>query len=1141
MKDNIIIKELKRRSLECNDEIANKLFILADELINLAINHQKRVLQIMPEFDLHDNIHLKKVLDNIADLIGVEKTATLSNVELFLLITSSYLHDCGMAPSEWELKLMSLTEGWNDFKENELSICNDGRPPYTFKESVSFINNNKTNIYIDYDTYVKAWEFAESNEDDFVKSLAEFLIEYQEFRNGYISDIKKCNTNKNFKRLNNRIRIGFIRKRHHNLSYRYIINATSTFLSKIKGPWIKGLVSDLANICKSHGEDLSFVKKLLSDSAYQPNEVANLQFIAMMLRIGDICHYSEDRAPEIIKNGKLFDSKYSYNEWNVKSASVNYSIKNGTICFYAYCEDPCVYYKLQNYLNWIDEEINNLCSLQRKWEQKYQLMLNDVNRNGVRYDTNKFKPVPGARFTLQQNKIIQLLMGVGLYKNPHACLRELYQNAMDACKCKIYRERINGIEFKGRIEFGLHKENDKTFLYCLDNGIGMSERIIEKYLLIIGNSYYNSSDFFREQALSNSEFVPISQFGIGILSCFMIADRIEIITKENDSKKHIACCIDGPEEYFYYRYPTLDEESKITSSGTLVKLLLKEEYSTNLNDEPLEKPGLVMQYKRNEHFSKEFSEYEKYYDIWDKHIYNKLNDFICRTSPNIDVICKTSNGKDITILSKPFSCKIGDLGITDNDKVFIDTYLSRRRFCYDKLTLSDIQDYLIPYNVNVCVNDIEYNTIISMPLQDVPPADNTSMLFNLLKVNGCPISVDGIEVKNYSNSENNIYFDLLKQNGNLNYKGNNKPQLSVDRLQVVKMPTVGNEVYKQIAIECIEQIFSIAINHIKTYKLQDNTNIVNLIWKYIFDRISVADVLFINYLAKTELGRIQWPALNNIIKEEITICDFMGKQDIYIDEYDYNNFDLLTEKIVISKLLNAYEVFVDENECVKIKSNPNTKYPENDSRFRHEKYLVPVANTCDCFREFDIISNLYPIVPERLVKTLTRHCNVEVKNSNAVCVNNYSNNFTAFFDQDARLVHPLYGMYTKERNIICKPDTYIHSFDVRRHNILLMDFGFDKYTHKDGIMLLSYIAPRDLTEKDKIMIEQYRHTEPEYYKGVMSGWTILATGMDIDNVVIIPGKHTRMEMISHLSEEFWKKYYDIKFRFLDGTIVNQPL
>ena len=221
-------------------------------------------------------------------------------------------------------------------------------------------------------------------------------------------------------------------------------------------------------------------------------------------------------------------------------------------------------------------------------------MLNDVNRNGVRYDTNKFKPVPGARFTLQQNKIIQLLMGVGLYKNPHACLRELYQNAMDACKCKIYREPINGIEFKGRIEFGLHKENDKTFLYCLDNGIGMSERIIEKYLLIIGNSYYNSSDFFREQALSNSEFVPISQFGIGILSCFMIADRIEIITKENDSKKHIACCIDGPEEYFYYRYPTLDEESKITSSGTLVKLLLKEEYSTNLNDEPLEKLGLVM-------------------------------------------------------------------------------------------------------------------------------------------------------------------------------------------------------------------------------------------------------------------------------------------------------------------------------------------------------------------------------------------------------------------------------------------------------------------------------------------------------------------------------------------------------------------
>ena len=107
-----------------------------------------------------------------------------------------------------------------------------------------------------------------------------------------------------------------------------------------------------------------------------------------------------------------------------------------------------------------------MCGLQRKWEQKYQLMLNDVNRNGVRYDTNKLyygSLAPVNTLT----EIIQLLMGVGLYKNPYACLRELYQNAMDACKCKIYRERINGIEFKGRIEFGLHKENDKTFLYCL--------------------------------------------------------------------------------------------------------------------------------------------------------------------------------------------------------------------------------------------------------------------------------------------------------------------------------------------------------------------------------------------------------------------------------------------------------------------------------------------------------------------------------------------------------------------------------------------------------------------------------------------------------------------------------------------------
>jgi len=1140
--ENLIIQELERRSKEDVNGLANELFILAKELMEIAINHQKRVFLVMPEFDLHDEVHLAKVLDNMGDLIGKEKIHQLSDVELFLLICASYLHDCGMAPAEWELKLMSMTEGYDNMKGDEEIICNDGKNPFTPKEAESFIKEHKAEIYRNFEDDVMPWIFSEKSEEELIESLVSVLIKYQNFRNGYISDLKKCSNSKDFRELNGRIKVDFIRTQHHLLSSRYIINATQTFLSKINEPWMKGLVKDLANICQSHGENLSYIKNEISlETNYRPKETVNLQFVAMMLRLGDLCHYSADRAPLVLKNGKLFQSKYSYNEWKVKNASVTYAIKDGTISFFAYFEEPDMFYKLQNYLNWIDEEISNLYSLQREWREIYHLKIKDIDRSGIRFDESKFRPVIGKRFTLQQNKIIHLLMGVGLYKDPFASLRELYQNAMDACKCKFYRSRAHGADFKGHIEFGLQKENGKTFLYCLDNGTGMSKYIIENYLLKIGNSYYKSSDFYRDQALWNCDFVPTSQFGIGILSCFMIASKIEIVTKIEDSKEYLACCIDGPEEYFYYRPSKTIEESLISTSGTLVKLLLKEKFSSELNDDPLEKRGLVMQYKRTEMFCGEFSKYNKYYDIWDGHIYKKLDDFICKTSLEMDIVCRISNDECIPILSKPFTCKVGDYGITDEDRGFIDTIISRSMFCQDKLSLADIQDYLVPYDVNVIVDDIEYSSIISMPLPGTPATDNDKLLFNLLQVNGSNISVDGVSVKDASFSHNNLYLELLTRNGNVNFKGCNKPQLSVDRLQLIKLPNVENETYKQIAIKAIMQIFRIATDHIHKYKLQENVDLINLIWKYVFDRMYAADVLFINYLAKSELGKIQWPALSKIARSEITICDFMNNEVVDIANYDFNHFDLLTKKMVLSKLLAANKISVDNQNTVHIKCSANSIYPENGSRFNSEKYLVPVSDTCECFKEFDIVSNLYPLVPERLIKSLQRYdtIDIDVKNSEAVCVNNIGNSYIAYFDQDARMIHPKFGMYTIERNFGRKPDSYIHSFDYKRSSMQLMDFGFDRFHDKKGLMFLSYIAPCDLTEKEEIEIELCKETEPEYYKGVMEGWTILTTAMEVDNVITLPGKRSRKEMVSNLSNGFWEKYKDFEFRFLDGTIVNK--
>ena len=47
--------------------------------------------------------------------------------------------------------------------------------------------------------------------------------------------------------------------------------------------------------------------------------------------------------------------------------------------------------------------------------------------------------------------------------------------------------------------------------------------------------------------------------------------------------------------------------------------------------------------------------------------------------------------------------------------------------------------------------------------------------------------------------------------------------------------------------------------------------------------------------------------------------------------------------------------------------------------------------------------------------------------------------------------------------------------------------------------------------------------------------------MDIDNIIIRPGKVDRKTMISYISKEFWEEYKDWTFRFLDGVLMTKPI
>ena len=90
-------------------DIDENIYNLAKRISKTASEHLKRVMSIMPEYDLHDGSHSDKVAENIYRLIG-DRTSSMPSLDIFLLHSSANLHDCGMAPAESDLSKLAFED-----------------------------------------------------------------------------------------------------------------------------------------------------------------------------------------------------------------------------------------------------------------------------------------------------------------------------------------------------------------------------------------------------------------------------------------------------------------------------------------------------------------------------------------------------------------------------------------------------------------------------------------------------------------------------------------------------------------------------------------------------------------------------------------------------------------------------------------------------------------------------------------------------------------------------------------------------------------------------------------------------------------------------------------------------------------------
>ncbi|MFJ9637875.1 caspase family protein [Streptomyces sp. NPDC101178] len=143
------------------------------------------------------------------------------------------------------------------------------------------------------------------------------------------------------------------------------------------------------------------------------------------------------------------------------------------------------------------------------------------------------------RFRLADDRIQELLMGEELYGDPALAIRELYQNALDACRYRDARTRYlraTGSEtapYKGRISFTQGVDAAGPYLECRDNGIGMGEVELRDVFSHAGMRFADLPEYIEERARWEEHGItmhPNSQFGVGVLSYFMLADDITVTT-----------------------------------------------------------------------------------------------------------------------------------------------------------------------------------------------------------------------------------------------------------------------------------------------------------------------------------------------------------------------------------------------------------------------------------------------------------------------------------------------------------------------------------------------------------------------------------------------------------------------------------
>jgi len=188
-------------------------------------------------------------------------------------------------------------------------------------------------------------------------------------------------------------------------------------------------------------------------------------------------------------------------------------------------------------------------------------------------------------FQTEVNQLLHLIIH-SLYSNKEIFLRELVSNASDALdKLKyltVSDAALKNLQFNPRIDISFNEDAATPTLTIRDTGIGMNDEDIKNNLGTIARS---GTKAFLEQLAADDKKDSnlIGQFGVGFYSAFMVASKIEVISKKAGETTVWKWISDGKGEYELEQtddsaFPLIDDVPE-GANGTCITLYLNNEDS----------------------------------------------------------------------------------------------------------------------------------------------------------------------------------------------------------------------------------------------------------------------------------------------------------------------------------------------------------------------------------------------------------------------------------------------------------------------------------------------------------------------------------------------------------------------------------